>query len=617
MTAPPDSASRLPREPSRRLFLILWAAIVLLFVVMRVWAFRDVSRTIYARQVLQDAESYLAMAADFRDGAMESERAYFFGPGWPILLGTVFKVTGPGITPGRVLNVVLSLATLLLIGFSAARLGGRWTSLACGAVWALYKPALLYEQTILMETAAATSSAAILALWCALAVPRSDARPSLPIARWPWSAAALGVLLGLAAWLRANALVLAPVLFAATLWIVCKQRGRAHAALAGGLMTAACLLVIAPATIHNYRAEREFILMTSNAGINLWVGIGPQANGGYVPPPTAAGNEDPRGALEARRVLGREVSSREASTFWRERALENNSAGRIARLTLVKLAMFFAHREQPQIYHVGVMREDLAFLRAPLPGHACVAVPMLLGVAMLALRRKAGALALAIGALALIASLLPFFITGRYRLPLAPWLLVVSFAGLRDAARELAMRQWRHAAWLLLLVPPVVAGMLAPPLRGTETQFRQLLAVMHMREGDHETARNLIVQVNAERPTAFSLSTEAKIIEETSGDLERAAGLYRHAVAMRQDSARLWFNAAQAQLRTGRKQVAREYYERAVQLDPGVVPTIAWFNLGVLRMEADDVAGAREALGVVVEQDPRDEQARRLLERLE
>jgi len=85
---------------------------------------------------------------------------------------------------------------------------------------------------------------------------------------WAWVAA--GVLLGSAAWFRAQTMLLAP--FAAVV-LVTIAAPRLPALKRAVLLPLACVLVIAPITLRNYLVYGEFVPVHIGMGIVLWEGI--------------------------------------------------------------------------------------------------------------------------------------------------------------------------------------------------------------------------------------------------------------------------------------------------------------------------------------------------------
>jgi hypothetical protein len=80
---------------------------------------------------------------------------------------------------------------------------------------------------------------------------------------------AVGVLTGLSCWLRSNALLMAPFLAAATVALL--DRGRSLRC--GAALVCGALIAIAPVTLRNWAAYRQFIPLSIGAGITLIEGI--------------------------------------------------------------------------------------------------------------------------------------------------------------------------------------------------------------------------------------------------------------------------------------------------------------------------------------------------------
>lgn len=580
------------------------------FLVIRGVVFAQFGGTLFARRTYLDTDVYFSMASAVAEGRWQQPEAFYLGPGWPYLLGLWFKLTGPSIAAGRVLNMGLSAVTLAALAGIGWRLG-RWrAALGLAAIWALFKPAICQEQTLLLETGAAT----MLALVLAATVWFQDS-PRRPVA-----AVLPALLLGVAALFRANVLVLAPVIFVAVLWPF-RTGGAKRLVLAAAAFALGIVLPILPATIHNFRAEKQFVPIAANFGINLWIGLGPDATGGYVVPPSTVGNTDYRGLVHVRKELGREaITSKEIDDFWRESAFRGLTVRRFLDLAATKLSLFFRNQETAQLYHFGVIAEDVPALRLPLPGAAFVVWALPVAMLGLCLRRRPTDLMLAAGALLLVASLLPFFVTDRYRLALAPWLLVASWEGLAALAERLRTTTRRAptiaAAVALLILPHAIVVLRPADLSGTAAGFRQLEAWQYLREGNHARALELVGPTNATNPTASSLSTEATCVEKLTKDYARAAKLYEQAIALEPQSAQLWFNAAQAQLRCGRNDAGRRSLEEMVRLDPNLSAD-GWYNLAVLRAMAGDRIAARDALREVLRLRPDDRAAGNMLGELQ
>jgi len=218
----------------------------------------------------------------------------YWPPGWPLALSVVFQVTRVSIWTVGLFNLVLSgLAGWLLLDLGR-RIGG---SEAPGRValllWAVYPNAVLYVPLALTEVFYTT----LLLALCWIVVARRG---------WGWTLLA-GLVLGLATLVKAQSLILAPLLLGIG-WLRAPSPWRRLPGVIGqGLvMGAAALLVIAPWTVRNHRELGSWDMVSTNGGITLLTGNNDSARGTFTP-------DDPVvKALDARTDLDELAYDREA-----------------------------------------------------------------------------------------------------------------------------------------------------------------------------------------------------------------------------------------------------------------------------------------------------------------
>jgi len=182
----------------------------------------------------------------------------FRPPGLPVALAAVYTLTGTDVPhdrwqAGRLLEVLLGVATVALIALLALRLAGPGAGLAAGALAAVYPPLLVPGASLLSE--ALFLPLELGAILAALAHRRSP-HP------WRWAVLA-GIACGLAALTRGNGLLLVPPLALAA-GTGARRSWRAPAALA-----AAAALVVVPWTIRNAVQLHAFVPVTTETGYTL------------------------------------------------------------------------------------------------------------------------------------------------------------------------------------------------------------------------------------------------------------------------------------------------------------------------------------------------------------
>ncbi|NKJ42714.1 4-amino-4-deoxy-L-arabinose transferase-like glycosyltransferase [Novosphingobium sp. SG720] len=245
-----------------------------------------------------DAAWYFSRAAMLADGrgylGDHGAPTAYWPPGWPLALSLVFRLTGPSIWVVGLCNLALSaLAGWLTLDLGRRLAGHEAAGRLALLLWAVYPNAVLYVPLALTEVFYTT----LLLALCWIVVARQG---------WGWTVLA-GLVLGLATLVKAQSLILAPLLLAIA-WL--RQPApwpRLPGIVGQGLvMGAAALLVIAPWTLRNHRELGAWVLVSTNGGITLLTGNNDSARGGFTP-------DDPVvKALDARTDLNELAYDREA-----------------------------------------------------------------------------------------------------------------------------------------------------------------------------------------------------------------------------------------------------------------------------------------------------------------
>jgi tetratricopeptide (TPR) repeat protein len=213
--------------------------------------------------------------------------------------------------------------------------------------------------------------------------------------------------------------------------------------------------------VRNRVVGGEWILTTSNAGQNFFIGNNPlSTDGEYQPLPFVGANpkyEERDFAREAQRRTGLSLSPAQLSRFWFGQAWTWIRAhpGDWLRLTWVKLRNYWGAYEIPDNLDYYLYRQTTPVLRLPIPGFGLIGPLGLLG-AVLAARWRGWPRLLLVFMAVYSFSVILFFVFTRFRVAMMPALFV--FAGL--GAVEL-FRRWRGAIigerpWR----PAIVAGAL-------------------------------------------------------------------------------------------------------------------------------------------------------------
>jgi len=394
---------------------------------------------------------------------------FFRPPGYPYLLAGIFRLTGPGYLGPRVLQMALGLLSALL-AFLLAR---KYVGLPAGLIAAFFMAT--YWVFIYFEADFQEPVFLILALLvlCHLLMAWRERRP-LRIA------GAAGLLMGMMALLRPNALALLPAAALWTWWIHRRRRqGRRTAtwiALAAGTVIA-----ISPAAIRNWAVAHDFVLISSNGGLNLYIANRDGADGTVKATIPGVGRLDtcfdhPGIVASVQRQLGRRMKDSQVSDYFAGEARRWMAQHplQVASLAVRKSLLFWGPREVDDNKPIQPERENSPVLRGNPTSFAVFLALGLMGVLVAGadarrprpggrdpspLARETTELAALLVLLiaAWFASFLPFAVLSRYRTPLVPLLIVLGALFLQRLGQLLVARDRRRAAaWLGLLAVALV-----------------------------------------------------------------------------------------------------------------------------------------------------------------
>ena len=497
----------------------------------------------FARPVL-DAETYYWTAQALAAGQGWEDPVYWQPPGYPLFLAVVFWLAGPGFLAPRLLQAVLGATTAALTSAIGASVFGRAVGLGAGLVVAGYGPLIHFDGELLTPSLAICLQMAT--VYCAV---RARSEP----AGRGWLAA--GLLGGLAAAVNATALVVLPVLAVAA-------RRRAAWLLVGAAVA------VAPVTLRNWIQGGEPVLISSNGGINLYLGNNPRydATVGMRP------GRDWQALVRAPRLHGVSGASA-ASRFFTARvtAFAQRDPWGFARLQAHKLRLLLGGYETPRNQEIYPARAWSPVLRALLwkvPGLAFpfgVLLPLAAGGLVVGARR-APMLAALTGALAL--AIVAFFVTARYRAPLVPLLALFAAEGTRWAVVEARAHQ-RILAGAGALAVYLVAnlGQATMPSR-MNPDAEHGLAHWLEREGRPEDAHHLYQRLALESPRSFDAWYGVAQLATALGRPDEAARALATIRGLEPEFGDTALLLASAAIDAGCRGEAVTFARRAVALEP-------------------------------------------------
>lgn len=503
---------------------------------------------------LVDAKTYTQAAAAMALGHF-GDQPFWQPPLYPHFLGALYALFEPSFTLPRLVQAALG-ATLCLLIFRLGRVFSPAVGYWAAGLAACYGPFIFFEGELLPPALALPLN--LLALWALLwAVEGRQRRLLLP-----------GFLFGLSALCVANVLAFVPV---AVLWLVWVRRGQFAGAAVLLLGTA---LAIAPVTLRNYYVGGDWVLISSNAGLNFYIGNNAQYDETVaIQPGPAWGELTARPRVEAGATQPSAQSRfffAEAWDFMREQPVA------YLKLLLYKLYLFWHGDEIGRNQDLYFARQYAPLLQVLLWKYG-VAFPFgllaplsLVGLGLSyrnGLLRRPEPLLLALFAGAYMLTVVAFFVSARYRLPVVPILLIFAAYG----GRELYLL-YRRGAYRDL-----IGGCGAAFLLAVACNFRvgtmnvEGDAHTHYRLGYVHEKKGLPINAAAAYERALTLDPGLKWARFNLASLYARSGEYNRAIAAYSEFIGRFPEVARARLALGNVYLRTGRYAEAIATYKGLL----------------------------------------------
>lgn len=611
-TVPPVRSSDL--KSGRR-----WAgALALLFVLalfLRLAPLLELSDLPTFRRLVMDAARYDELARDILAGDWMPAEPFYQAPLYPYFLACVYAVFGVTYTAVRVVQAVLGAATVALLALGTGRVFGRSAGLATGLLATFYGPLVLYTGLVLKPTLGIFFLTLLVVLLLEV-VRRDEKGASVDEREWlpvPWGLPLLaGFALGGAALLRGNHLLLLPVLAGWLLvrrWKHLRELGRA--ALDGrsvALFALGALLPLLPAAWANHQAGGGWQLTSGQGGMSFYIGNVPGSSGVYQPL-SRGGHQPERQRADAQKLAARWLEEREGRAV----APEELTPGEVSRvlwraawhqigeaptdwlgLLVRKTWWFWNAYEVPDAEGLVVYWQLSAFLGLAPVGFGWLVPLALLGLIPAWRRSPRAAGLLLAGTAAVFASVVLFFVFGRYRLPVVIFLLPLAGTAAAWLVTLARMRRWRALGGALVLLA-LTAAAVHVPAAGEVEQQRQASALWF---NLGSAANQLTAELYRQLPGS---EAPGELLEEGLGRTAQGIGFLERAVEAHPGFAVGWVELGVAWHRravllevAGRPDAALDAYDRAVEsIETGLALPREWMPADLPPRAAEVLAAVR------------------------
>lgn len=377
------------------------------------------------------------------------DKAYWASPFYAYFLAIIYRIFGHNYVVVGVLQVFLGSVTWMATYWIGEELFSKRVGIIAALIGAFYSYSIFMDGELLKNSLAAFTTT--LAILLVLKAKKKDSS-----ALWLIS----GLNLGLTVLSQPNVLLFIPLFIS---WGVdWKRRGRRDIVSICAFIFGAAF-IISPATIRNYIVEKDFVLVTYNGGINFFQGNNIESDGGaltsklYKLIPQRE-EERTRGVPE--KSLGRKLKSSEISKYWfflGKRFIYENPKT-FVRLTFKKFLLFWNWYEVPNNVDYYFVKRSSTVLSLPLISFGIISPFVIVGL-FLSLGNWRGHL-LSYGiVLIFMFTLVLFYIIGRFRLPIVPFLCVYAAFSIERLYAYFKERDYKKT--FIVIIAIILMGVVA------------------------------------------------------------------------------------------------------------------------------------------------------------
>ncbi|MBW1854712.1 MAG: glycosyltransferase family 39 protein, partial [Deltaproteobacteria bacterium] len=392
-----------------------------------------------------DAEKYESLALQILKGNLTHKDFLYLNPLYPFFLALIYLIFGHSQLAVVLIQTVVDSLSCILIYYIASMLFNKRAGIISALIYACYGIAIFYTGILLAPTVIIFFN--LLFISSLLAAEKKRRVIIFFVS---------GILFGLAVLARPNVILF---IFALPLWFftVLKNKLGIRKSIQGFLLLLiGFFMVISLITIRNYSIEKRFSL-SALGGINFYIGNNSKAKGIFASP-----NGLSRSPIEliktsihyAEKESGKTLTPPQASRYWLFKGLKFIKDNPIDAffLYMKKFSLFWRKEEIPVNIDYSFSKTFAPIFQLPFISFGILAPFAILGI-IFSLKRKNNILLVTLFVLSYMVSVIIFFVSARYRLPIVPFLIICSSYALYNV---MEMMRAKKAKDIIILVVALI-----------------------------------------------------------------------------------------------------------------------------------------------------------------
>ena len=576
-----------------------WLLIFITAYLVRLLYIVEISDRPYFTEPAVDAEYHDNWAQDIAEGKLGMDEPFFRAPLYPYLLGGIYAVFGHDYFAVRIIQALIGSFTCVLVYLLGKKLFSYRIGAIAGFAAALTGIFIYFEAELLIPVI-------LLPLDLGFILLLLKAEGEDKSLYW-WLA---GLLFGLSAVARPNIIIVVPLV----VYVVLRDKRFRRAAGRLALVVLGFIIPLAPVAYHNLRAG-EFALIATQGGVNFYIGNNRESNGATAEFP-GLGNiwRYVDAAVKAEEEAGKELTSTQVSDFYYCKGLNFiiQEPNRWLRLMLNKGLLYLSGIEISNNKNIYFAAQDSLVLTALLGtvGYRVFAPLGFLGLIVL-YRRSWGNKFLFWFVLLYSLSVLAFFITSRYRLPIIPFLIIFSAAMV-----EWFYQKIRQGNFNQLIIPAIALLGLAVIVNSNWLKVQKISPVYshfslgnaYAKKGKTALAEEEYLKALAADPNYPQVHLNIGVIYYDRGDYARAEQEFFKEIEINHgfESAYAFNNLGNIRVRQGKYEEALHFYRTALRIYPDypdgkINLARTYSDLGMFKIQQDSLEAAKNYLQLAVE----------------
>jgi len=541
-------------------------------------------------------------AQNIAGGNWVGSKVFFRAPFYAYFLAIVYKIFGHNYIIPRLIQHLVGSFSCILVYFLAKRLFNRKVAIVATLLAAFYGMFFYFENELLLDSFLVFFDLLLILLLL-------KAKDSPGFLSW----LACGLILGLSAITRPTILVFIPFVW---LWIFLLfiQDGSTSFGFAQDksltikrrwkevltfcvMFLIGSTLAIFPLTLRNYLAAKDFVLISSQGGINFYIGNNENSDGMsaiFYKQDWQYHDFQQMAEKESERSL----KPSEISDFYYKKGIGFmlNQPQRAFKLLVKKLYLFWNKFEISNNQDIYFFRRYSSLIRILPLGFWLIGPLGLVGMVLSSKKWKNTLLPI-LFVFSYMLTVVMFFVTARFRLPVIPFLIIFSSFALVWLWEKLSTRELRNLALFFLLLFPflILTNSNAYHLSvGDFSQAHFSLGNVHLKAGKLDLALeeyDLALERNPNLPRAH---LNKGIVFLRKKEYDKAEEEFHHELKINPDEDKAYNNLSAVYRLQGLYDKAVGAAQKAVRLKNYYLE--AHMNLGLAYQNQGNYEKAKEAL---------------------